>query len=191
MRISVFCASSAKVDPEYFKAASRLGEILARNRIAVNYGGGEVGLMGALAGSVMKHGGEIRGVIPEFMVDQGWMHPGVKDMVVVADMYERMKHIHKDVDAYIALPGGVGTLSELLDTVTMKQLGQVLQPIVIINTAGFFDPFLELLGNMVKGRFMREIHREIWSVVDGPGQVLEAIRTAPKWDGSKIKLAPA
>ena len=191
MRVSVFCASSAKVDPVYFEAAGRLGEILAGNQVHVNYGGGEVGLMGKLADTVLSLGGSIRGVIPAFMVEQGWNHPGVKDMMVVADMHERMKKINEEIDAYIALPGGVGTLSELLETITMKQLGQVLHPIIILNTNRFFDPFLELLDKMVRENFMREIHADIWTVVGEPEEVLDAIHNSPAWDGSKIKYAPA
>ena len=191
MRVSVFCASSAKVDPVYFEAAGRLGKFLAENQIAVNYGGGEVGLMGKLADTMMAHGGSIRGVIPEFMVEQGWNHPDLEELIVVGDMHERMKKINEDIDAYIAMPGGVGTMTELLETITMKQLGQILLPIVIINTRRFFDPLLGMLEVMVREQFMRDIHADIWSVVDEPEEVLEAIRNAPAWDGSKIKYAPA
>ena len=191
MRVSIFCASSAKVDPVYFEAARRLGKVLAENRIAANYGGGEVGLMGELADTMMALGGSIRGIIPEFMVTQGWNHPGLEDMLVVRDMHERMKKINEGIDAYIALPGGVGTMTELLETITMKQLGQILHPIVIINTRQYFDPFLRMLERMVKQDFMRDIHMDIWSVVNEPEAVLDAIRNAPTWDGSKIKYAPA
>ena len=190
MRVSIFCASSAKVDPVYFEAARRLGKVLAENRIAANYGGGEVGLMGELA-DTMALGGSIRGIIPEFMVTQGWNHPGLEDMLVVRDMHERMKKINEGIDAYIALPGGVGTMTELLETITMKQLGQILHPIVIINTRQYFDPFLRMLERMVKQDFMRDIHLDMWSVVKEPEEVLDAIRNAPAWDGSKIKYAPA
>lgn len=190
-RVSIFCASSAKVNGEYLEAASDLGQILAGAGIAVNYGGGAVGLMGALADSMLSAGGSVRGVIPEFMVEQGWNHTGVEDMVVVSDMYERMKVIKKDIDAYIALPGGVGTLEELLEMITHKQLGQVLQPIIIVNTNNFFAPLFEMLDKMVDEKFMREIHKDIWTVVDRPDQVLQAIQNAPGWDGSAIKYAPA
>ena len=191
MRVSVFCASSAKADPVYFEAAGRLGKFLAEKQIAVNYGGGSVGLMGMLADTMMSHGGSIRGVIPEFMVRQGWNHPGLKDLVVVSDMHERMKKINDGIDACIAMPGGVGTMSELLETITMKQLGQILLPIVIINTNRFYDPLLGMLETMIRERFMRDIHAGIWSVVNEPEEVLEAIQDAPSWDGSKIRYAPA
>ena len=190
-RISVFCASSAKVDTSYLEAAGRLGKILAGAGIAANYGGGAVGLMGALADSMLSAGGSIRGIIPGFMVEHGWNHPHLKDMLVVKDMHERKKRLAENVDAFVALPGGVGTLEELLEMITLKQLGQVLAPIIIINTNHFFEPFLEMLERMVQERFMRRLHRDIWTVIEQPEEVLEAVRTAPKWDGSAIKYAPA
>ena len=191
MRISVFCASSAKVDAVYFEAAGRLGKFLSEKMVAVNYGGGEVGLMGKLADTMMSLGGSIRGIIPEFMVEQGWNHPDLEDLVVVRDMHERMKKINEGIDAYVALPGGIGTMTELLETITMKQLGQILLPIVIINTNRFFDTFLRMMEEMVNEHFMRDIHTDIWSVVNEPEEVLEAIQNATGWDGSKIKYAPA
>ena len=190
-RVSVFCASSAKVNGSYLEAAGRLGSILCREGIAANYGGGAVGLMGALADSMMQSGGSIRGIIPRFMVEQGWNHAGLEDILIVNDMHERKKRLAENVDAFIALPGGVGTLEELLEMITLKQLGQVLVPIIIINTNNFFDPFLEMLDRMVEEQFMRKIHTDIWTVVESPEQVPEAIRNAPEWDGSAIKYAPA
>jgi uncharacterized protein (TIGR00730 family) len=124
------------------------------------------------------------------MVDQGWMHPGVEDMVIVDDMHDRMKKLIIDVDAFITLPGGVGTLEELLEMISHKQLGQILQPIIIVNTNNFFAPFLQMLDKMVAEKFMRPVHKNIWTVVDYPEEVLSAIATAPDWDGSAIKYAP-
>ena len=190
-RVSVFCASSAKVNGSYLEAAAELGQILSNAGIAANYGGGAVGLMGALADSMMSAGGSIRGIIPKFMVEQGWNHRKVKDMQVVADMHERKKYLTENIDAFIAMPGGVGTLEELLEMITLKQLALVLVPIIIINTNNFFDPFLEMLDRMVSEQFMRKIHTDIWTVVETPGEVLEAIRNSPEWDGSAIKYAPA
>jgi uncharacterized protein (TIGR00730 family) len=190
-RVSVFCASSDKVDSIYFEAARKLGLILHENGIAANYGGGAAGLMGMLADTMLKAGGSIRGIIPQFMVDQGWHHPHVSDMVIVKDMHERKKKLTEKIDAFIALPGGVGTLEELLEMMTHKQLGQVLAPIIIINTNRFFDPFLDLLRKMVEERFMRVIHQDIWNVIEDPVKVVEAIEHSPAWDGSAIKYAPA
>ena len=190
-RVSIFCDSSAKVNGAYLQAAHDLGQILAGAGIAVNYGGGGLGLMGALADSMISAGGSVRGIIPEFMVEQGWNHPKVEDMVVVSDMYERMKVLKINIDAYITLPGGVGTLEELLEMITHKQLGQVLEPIIIVNTNNFFAPLLEMLDKMVEEKFMRAQHKDIWTVVEKPDEVLEAIQNAPGWDGSAIKYAPA
>ncbi len=190
-RVSVFCASSNKVDKIYFDAARKLGLVLAEHGIAANYGGGGVGLMGTLADTMMEAGGSIRGIIPEFMVDQGWNHPLVKDMLIVKDMHERKKKLTENIDAFIALPGGVGTLEELLEMMTHKQLGQLLAPIIIINTNQFFDPFLEMLRKMVEERFMREVHQDIWQVIEDPNDVIKAINRSPVWDGSAIKYAPA
>jgi uncharacterized protein (TIGR00730 family) len=190
-RVSVFCASSNKVDKIYFDAARKLGLALAEHGIAANYGGGGVGLMGTLADTMMEAGGSIRGIIPEFMVDQGWNHPLVKDMLIVKDMHERKKKLTENIDAFIALPGGVGTLEELLEMMTHKQLGQLLAPIIIINTNQFFDPFLEMLRKMVEERFMREVHQDIWQVIEDPNDVIKAINRSPVWDGSSIKYAPA
>jgi len=190
-RVSVFCASSNKVDKIYFDAARKLGLALAEHGIAANYGGGGVGLMGTLADTMMEAGGSIRGIIPEFMVDQGWNHPFVKDMLIVKDMHERKKKLTENIDAFIALPGGVGTLEELLEMMTHKQLGQLLAPIIIINTNQFYYPFLEMLRKMVKEKFMREVHQDIWQVIEDPNDVIKAIENSPVWDGSAIKYAPA
>lgn len=190
-RVSVFCASSNKVDNIYFDAARKLGLALTEHGISANYGGGEVGLMGALADTMMEAGGSIRGIIPQFMVDQGWNHPLVKDMLIVRDMHDRKKKLTENIDAFVALPGGVGTLEELLEMITHKQLGQVLAPIIIINTNQFFNPFLDMLRKMVEEKFMREIHQDIWKVIEDPMDVVKAIEQSPVWDGSAIKYAPA
>jgi uncharacterized protein (TIGR00730 family) len=190
-RVSVFCASSNKVDNIYFEAARKLGLVLVEHGIAANYGGGAVGLMGMLADTMINAGGSVRGIIPQFMVDQGWHHPILKDMLVVKDMHERKKKLSENIDAFIALPGGMGTLEELLEMMTHKQLGQVLAPIIIININHFFDPFLDMLDKMVEEQFMREIHQDIWQVIGNPEDVVRSIEHSPTWDGSAIKYAPA
>jgi hypothetical protein len=188
--VSVFCASSQKVYPVYFHDATILAEILARNHIHVFYGGGAIGIMGCLADNVMKHGGEITGIIPRFMLEQGWGHKKVEH-TIVENMHARKKILAEKADAIIALPGGVGTMEELLEMITLKQLGKLIVPIVILNTNGFFNPLLHLFEQMIEQRFMREIHRDLWSVVNNPAEVMDAINNAPGWDGTAIKYAPA
>jgi len=187
--VSVFCASSQKVDQDYLEAARSLGKILARNRIAVNYGGGATGLMGSLADAILQENGQIYGIIPEFMVEAGWAHPGV-NQIIVEDMHQRKKKLREKVDAIITLPGGVGTLEELLEMITLKQLGQISVPIIIINTNNYYEHLLSFLEKMIRERFMRDVHRNIWSVTDDPSKVIETINNAPGWDESAIKIAP-
>ncbi len=187
-RVTVFCASSQKIDPVYFKDAVELGEILAHNNIDVYYGGGAIGLMGSLADTMIKNGGHVTGIIPRFMIEQGWGHPEVEH-IIVSDMHERKKKL-ADTDAVIALPGGVGTMEELLEMITLKQLGKLLVPIIILNTKGFFNPLLKLFRQMIEQQFMRDIHSRIWTVITKPSEVLDAMNNAPEWDGSAIKYAP-
>ena len=126
---------------------------------------GGAGLMGALADVMLKEGGQVTGFIPHFMVEMEWAHPGVSEMVTVRDMHERKYLMRKDVDAVIALPGGVGTLEELMEVITLKQLGKFTKPIVILNTRQFYKPLLKFLNNMRRQRFMRDIHETLWQVV--------------------------
>ena len=188
--VSVFCASSQKVDQVYFHDALELGEILVKNQISVLYGGGAIGLMGCLADTILKNGGKITGIIPRFMLEQGWSHKKVNH-IVVETMHERKKKLAENADAIIAMPGGVGTMEELLEMITLKQLGKLVVPIVILNTNGFFNPLLSLFEQMIEQHFMRDIHRNLWTLVNKPSEVMNGIQNAPEWDGSAIKYAPA
>jgi len=185
----IFCASSQKVDRVYFQAVQELAYLLAKNDIVVQYGGGAVGMMGELAKTVMENNGEIIGVIPEFMIKMEWGNTNITELIVVKDMHERKRRLIKDVDAVIALPGGCGTLEELSEVITLKQLGQFIKPIIILNINKFFDPFIEFLNKMINEKFMREVHRDIWTVVEKPENVLMAIESTPEWDPAIIKIA--
>jgi uncharacterized protein (TIGR00730 family) len=188
--VSVFCASSQKVNDVYLKAAYELGLLFSCHGISVYYGGGVFGLMGQLAEAMIKKGGKITGIIPKFMLEQGWGHPDIEH-IVVNDMHERKKKLAENSDAIVALPGGLGTMEELLEMITLKQLGQIFSPIIIVNINGFFNPLLKLFDQMIEQKFMREIHKDLWSVIRNPSDVLDAIYNAPEWDGSAIKYAPA
>lgn len=183
-RICVFCASSRQVDSIYLKAAYRLGAILARESITVVYGGGAVGLMGELANGAMAEGGKVIGIIPEFMYDLKWGYDGITELKIVKDMSERKKLVMDGSDAIVALPGGCGTFEELFEALTMKRLGFYLNPIILVNVNGFYDSLIVLLERSIAEKFMDTRHREMWSVVDRPEEVLEAINNAPQWQST-------
>lgn len=188
-RVAVFCASSPGIDEIYFEETRLLTRTLVKKGVSINYGGGGIGLMGAIADTVLEENGNITGFIPAFMMEMEWAHPGVKDMVVVKDMHERKFLIQKDIDAIISLPGGVGTMDELFEYITLKQLGQFTKPIIILNTNGFYGPILEVLDQMIQQNFMRNIHGDLWTVVNKPSDVINAIQNAPPWDSGALKFA--
>ena len=134
-------------------------------------------------------GGEVTGVIPHFMVEQGWQHKGLTEMIEVENMHQRKQKMADLSDAVIALPGGCGTLEELLEIITWKQLGLYLNPIVILNTNGFFDPLLAMLQRAMDENFMRQQHGAIWHVASTPQEAVELIHTIPVWDSSIRKFA--
>ena len=156
--VCVYSASSTKIDEVYFNAARQLGQLLAKRRIRLINGAGSLGLMRSLADAVLENGGEVTGVIPKFMVEQGWHHTGLSKLVEVESMHERKQLMADLSDAVIALPGGCGTLEELLEIITWKQLGLYLNPIIILNINGFYNPLLEMLQRAVEGNFMRKEH---------------------------------
>lgn len=187
--VCVYSASSTKIDEVYFNAARQLGQLLAKRRIRLINGAGSLGLMRSLADAVLENGGEVTGVIPKFMVEQGWHHTGLSKLVEVESMHERKQLMADLSDAVIALPGGCGTLEELLEIITWKQLGLYLNPIVILNTNGFFDPLLDMLTRAIDENFMRRQHGEIWHVATTPEEAVELIYTVPDWDASIRKFA--
>ena len=189
MKVCVFAASSSRIDPAYMKAAEELGVAFARHRVHAVFGGGGIGLMGVFADSLMTHGGTLTGVIPGFMIDEGWGHSGVSDMIVTPDMPERKKTIFAMSDAAVALPGGVGTLEELTEVITLKQLGQFNKPIVIINVNGFYDHLIEFFDHMVRGHFMRLEHKDIWQIVTTADEVVPAIINYTGWHADPRVIA--
>lgn len=188
-RVAVYAASSSQVSSEYIDAAAELGRTLAAEGIEIVYGAGKVGLMGALADAALDAGGKVTGVIPQFMVDNGWCREKLTNLIVTPDMHTRKEKIVSLADATIALPGGVGTLEELMEIITWKQLGLYANPIVILNTRGYFNPLKEMLERAVEEKFMREIHRNLWSITDTPRQAADLIRNTPQWDTAISKMA--
>ena len=187
--VCVYSASSTKIDAVYFQAAEALGRLLAGHRIRLINGAGNLGLMRSVADAVLKNGGEVTGVIPHFMVEQNWHHTGLTELIEVESMHERKQKMANLSDGIIALPGGCGTLEELLEIITWKQLGLYLNPIIVLNVNGFFDPLLEMFEKAIEENFMRQQHRDIWKVARTPEEAVELLYETPVWDVSIRKFA--
>ncbi|WP_288110026.1 TIGR00730 family Rossman fold protein [Bacteroides acidifaciens] len=187
--VCVYSASSTKIDAVYFQAAEALGRLLAGHRIRLINGAGNLGLMRSVADAVLKSGGEVTGVIPHFMVEQNWHHTGLTELIEVESMHERKQEMANLSDGIIALPGGCGTLEELLEIITWKQLGLYLNPIIVLNVNGFFDPLLEMFEKAIEENFMRQQHRDIWKVARTPEEAVELLYETPVWDVSIRKFA--
>lgn len=170
--VCVFCASSANIDERYLADARELGNLLAQGGWRCVNGGGAVGLMGAVTDGTLDAGGEVTGVIPKFMVDNGWCYDRLMDVVVTADMHQRKQMMSNMADAVIALPGGVGTLEELLETLTWRQLGLVRVPIIILNTLGYYDLLLAMLRHAIDEGFMKPSHSQLWQVAATPADAV-------------------
>lgn len=187
--VCIYCASSTKIDRRYFEVAGELGEKLADLGIEIINGAGGIGLMREISDAAMGNGGTVTGVIPQFMVEQGWHHRMLTRLIVTENMHERKETMARMSDAIIALPGGCGTMEELLEIITWKQLGLYLKPIVILNINGFYDPLLEMLDRAIEQNFMREQHRALWHVADTVDEAIELIYTIPEWDVNLRKFA--
>ena len=170
--VCVFCASSANINERYMADARELGNLLAQGGWRCVNGGGAVGLMGAVTDGTLDAGGEVTGVIPKFMVDNGWCYDRLMDVVVTADMHQRKQMMSNMADAVIALPGGVGTFEELLETLTWRQLGLVKVPIIILNTLGYYDPLLAMLRHAIDEGFMKPSHGQLWQVAATPADAV-------------------
>jgi uncharacterized protein (TIGR00730 family) len=189
--VCVYCASSSRTPQIYLDAATSLGRTLAEAGLRVVYGGGSLGSMGRIAEAALAAGAHVTGVLPKFMDELEWGHSGLSEQRLVEDMHERKRLMLELSDAVVALPGGCGTLEELFEAITWKRLGLFFGPIVMVNVNGFFDPCVALLNRAVDEQFMNERHREMWSVVDAPELVVEALRSAPEWSRDARTFATA
>ena len=187
--VCVYSASSTKIAPVYFAAAEELGRLLAMRSINLINGAGSIGLMAATSNAALSVGGTVTGVIPRFMVEQNWHHSGLTRLVETETMHERKQLMAEMSDGVIALPGGCGTMEELLEIITWKQLGLYLKPIVILNINGFYDPLLEMLQRAIDGHFMRPEHGTIWQVATSPQEAIDLLYTTPWWDKNVRKIA--
>jgi uncharacterized protein (TIGR00730 family) len=186
-RACIFCGSSPGARPAYTEAAEDLGMLLVENGITLVFGGATVGLMGRLADTVVSEGGEAIGVIPQALVDREIAHVGLTDLHVVDTMHERKQRMADLADAFVALPGGLGTLDELFEIYTWAQLGLHRKPIGLMNVEGYFDGLVGFLEHAVAERFVRDDHREMLIVEEEPAPMLERLKSfdpaslTPKW----------
>ena len=187
--VCVYSASSTKIAPVYFAVAEELGRLLASKGINLINGAGSIGLMGTTSNAALAAGGTVTGVIPRFMVEQNWHHNGLTQLIETETMHERKQLMAEMSDGVIALPGGCGTMEELLEIITWKQLGLYLKPIIILNVQGFYDPLLEMLQRAIDGNFMRPEHRAIWIVATSAQEAIDLLHTTPWWNKNVRKFA--
>ena len=187
--VCVYCASSTKIPAPYFEVANELGRLLGEKRLNVVNGAGNIGLMRAVSDATLAAGGTVTGVIPHFMVEQDWYHKGLTKLIEVETMHERKQLMANLSDACIALPGGCGTLEELLEVITWKQLGLYVNPIVILNVNHYYDPLLQLFEQAIQEHFMRPQHQRLWAVAETAEEALQIMFNEPLWDPSLRKIA--
>lgn len=188
-KVCLFCASSSQIAKEYLDSASEVGRLLAINGITAVYGGGYVGSMGALSNSMLLNKGRIIGIIPRFMMEMNWGNSMITELVVVETLAERKNKMIENIDAAIVLPGGTGTLEELTEIISLKKLGLFTKPIIIININGFYNYFLKFYEHMILCNFIRSDHKNLFTVIEKPEEIIESINKAPVWDSSAIKIA--
>ncbi len=187
--IAIYCASSTKIKPIYYDTARQLGRGLALRGVTQVNGAGNMGLMQAASDAALEVGGKVIGVIPSFMIEQNWHHTGLTSLIVTDDMGQRKQKINEMTDGAIVLPGGCGTLDELFEIVTLKQLGIYLKPIVILNVEGFYDHLLRHLEHSMEENFMRDAHRDLWKVATSAEEAIELVFNTPLIDESVRRFA--
>ena len=181
-KVCVYCAASRQLHSDYFRAARSVGRILAENHMTIFYGGGAVGSMGHLADAALEAGGKVVGVIPRFMYELEWGHKRLTEMRIAKDLHERKRLMLEGADAVVTLPGGCGTFDELFEAISWKRLGLFFNPIILVNTHGFFDDCVRLLERCVQEHFMDARHRSMWTLVDKPEDIPKGIESATPWD---------
>jgi len=188
--VCVFCGSQYGSDPTYRRVATRLGELLGGAGVGVIYGGGHVGLMGAVADAAMAAGAEVVGLIPTRLLEREVGHRAITTLITTQDMFERKQQMIDRADAFVILPGGLGTLDELLEVITLRQLGYHDKPIVLVNLDGYWNPFIALVDQIVRHQFALPSARTLYRVVDQVEQVLPALGIAPP-SGAPLRAVQA
>jgi len=190
--ICVYCGSGPGADPAFVAAARAFGTILAQNKVRLIYGGGAIGLMGEIASAVLDHGGEVTGIIPEFLKEPEIALKRVQELVVTPNLHQRKQIMFERADAFVALPGGIGTLEELVEQLTWAQLGRHKKPILLANINGFWDPLRTLLDHMTSLKFIRPGLSVRYIVVDRVEDILpklqDAVRAVPAGEAAKASV---
>lgn len=189
--ICVYCGSSPGTDPAFVEAAGAFGAILANNGIRLVFGGGAVGIMGTIAKSVLDHGGKVTGIIPEFLVVREHAMRGADNLIVTRDMHERKRKMFEMADAFVALPGGIGTLEELVEQITWVQLGRHRKPILLANIQGFWNPLCALIDHMKRLEFIRGDLDFDLLVADNVADILPMLQEAAAAVPDEEKEMPA
>ncbi len=187
--ICIYCASSDLIPRKYFDAARELGHLMGRRGMTVINGAGNMGLMKATADACMEAGGEAVGIIPTFMIQENWHHTGMTRLIETEDMHSRQRMMAEMSDAGIVLAGGLGTLAELSELITWKQLGIHLKPIVLLNTDGYYDELLDFLHKGMRENFLGREHMATFAVATTPQQALDLAMTTPLWDAGVRRFA--
>jgi len=176
-KIVVFCGSSLGFNPVYKEAAIELGNYFAKNKIGLVYGGGKIGMMGVLANTILRHKGDVIGVIPKLLEKEEVVHAGVEEMIVCKKMSDRKVIMSKLIDGYITLPGGFGTLDELFEALTLNQLHIEQKPVGLLNTNGFFDAVLLQLDRMVEEGYLKQENRKMLLVETSVNELMQKMNT--------------
>lgn len=186
--IVVYGASSADAEQVFVDAAYRLGGLIAQAGKTLVSGAGSTGLMAAVENGALDAGGVSIGIIPQFMVDNGWLHEGLTQVIITPSMHERKNRMAKMADAVIALPGGTGTFEELFEIITWKMLGLFLKPIIILNTDHYYDPLLQMLDRTADRHFMNPVFKSLWAVASTPEEALSLVDSISDWNDLTTKI---
>ena len=186
--IVVYGASSAEAEQVFVDAAYQLGGLIAKSGKRLVSGAGSTGLMAAVENGALDAGGVSIGIIPQFMVDNGWLHQGLTQVIITPDMHDRKNRMARMADAVVALPGGTGTFEELFEIITWKMLGLFVKPIIILNTDHYYDPLLEMLDRTADRHFMNPVFRKLWAVAETPQDAMQLIDSLPDWTDTTSKI---
>ena len=186
--VVVYGASSADAEKVFVDAAFELGGLIARSGKRLVSGAGSTGLMAAVENGALDAGGISIGIIPQFMVDNGWLHEGLTEVIITPTMHERKNRMAQMADAVVALPGGTGTFEELFEIITWKMLGLFVKPIIILNTDNYYDPLLDMLDSTAKRHFMNPVFKKLWAVAKTPEEAIRLVDTLPDWNDTTSKI---